>query len=94
MRKDPTHGIMDATREEESWQTGIAGTAAMNWPRTIASVPIAELPYKKPLTFPPRRQMYQFRRHPSSRAGILLPLLRSKQGLRPLDAVRSRAACS
>ena len=52
MRSAPMHGIMAAPREEDSWLIGIAGTVVMNWPKTIASVLIAEPLRTKRLTCP------------------------------------------
>jgi hypothetical protein len=79
MRTTSVHGIMAATREEESWLIGIAGTVDMNWLRTTASALTAAPPYKKQLMCPHRRPMYPcLLRRANSKPGIPLRIRSSR----------------
>jgi hypothetical protein len=60
MRTTSTQAIMAATREEESWLIGIAGTVGANCPRTTASVQTVELLSTKQRTSLHRRRMSRF----------------------------------
>ena len=65
MREALMHGTMATTREEESWQIGIAGTVDKNWLRRTASVLTAEDLSRKPLMSLHLRRIGPFHASPS-----------------------------